>query len=440
MIEARSKLDGLPHQMDLWTDTTDDARLAIVGPYGCGKTMALAVKALLMAQDNQGIDSMLVIPTYSMFRLVHLGEWPTIWKNLNIEVTWRPGDSAWLWPWGSKLWVRSAENPARLAGPNLHAVLFDEPGQMDRAAWDRGSIRARHPESSYRQVVLGGTPEGLNWFADVFDDPKPPNRIIRAKGWHPSMAHAEGQIRDTYGYDDSLMAAYGRGEFVPLRQGRCYRHFKRATHVVPEIPIERALPLVLSCDFNVDTMRWIVMQFGADRIDMIDEIKLGTSGTTEEAAREFVNRYQNQYRGQVIVTGDPAGKARSTGGRIDYQIIQEELGACPAVTSVEMAVPGSHPLQKERVDNMNYHLSGRGLTVRISEKCSDLIRDFERVAWKQGQTVSIQKNDASLTHSSDAATYAVWALARAVGNVEIHTHDSADSMFSSEDPILSQEW
>jgi hypothetical protein len=406
------ELEGLPHQIDLWTDTTDNARLGMVGPYGCGKSLALAIKQALLRQDNPDCDGMLVVPTYSMFRLVHHREWPGIWRRLGLEVRWKAGvDSCWEWPWGSRTWVRSAETPDRLAGPNLSDVSFDEPGQMQRDAWDRGSIRARDPRAVYRQCVLGGTPEGINWFADLFDNPQPPYRTIRARGWHPSMTHAEQQIRDTYGYDESLFKAYGRGEFVPLRQGRCYQHFSRSKHVKPGLEHDPHVPLVLACDFNVDTMRWLVMQFGPDWIRVLDEIRLGASGSTAEAAREFVNRWQSHYKGQVIVTGDPSGSYRTTKStNTDYLVIREELKHVPW-WRVSEQIPSSNPGHKDLVDTTNYHLSGRGKTMEISDRATELIRDLERVRWRPG-TTNIDKTDQSLTHASDALTYAMWMLAR----------------------------
>jgi hypothetical protein len=405
------ELEGLPHQIDLWTDTTDHARIGLVGPYGCGKSLALAIKQALLRQDNPECDGMLVVPTYSMFRLVHHREWPGIWRSLGMEVRWRAGsDSCWEWPWGARTWVRSAETPDRLAGPNLSDVSFDEPGQMHRDAWDRGSIRKRDPRANYRQCVLTGTPEGINWFADIFDNPEPPNRTIRARGWHPSLAGEEQRIRDTYGYDESLFKAYGRGEFVPLRQGRCYQHFSRSKHVVAAPKHDPHVPLVLACDFNVDIMRWEVMQFGPDWIRVLDEIKLGASGSTQDAAREFVNRWQSRHKGRVTVTGDAAGQARSTSGRTDYQVIREELAGVNW-WDVSEQIPKGNPKQKDRVDATNYHLAGRGKTVEIAEHASELIRDLERVRWKPG-TTGIDKSDLTLTHASDAATYAVWMLAR----------------------------
>lgn len=410
-----ARLSGLRHQAALWNDRQTDVEIAITGPLGCGKTLALAVKQLLLRADNKGISGMLVVPTFPVFQAVHSIEWPEIWRQYGVGVEWHHERHGWLWPESfgrSMTYVRTAEIPRRLAGPNLSDVTFDEPGQMDREAYDRGSLRARHPRACYRQVILGGTPEGINWFADLFDDPSPPRKRIRALEWHPTMSHYKQKILERYGYDASLLAAYGRGEFVPLRVGRCYTAFNAAVHV-RELAIEKHCEIVLACDFNVDTMRWEICQIvpGAREFRVVDEIALGAGGTTASAANEFVRRVAPIYgKGrEITITGDAAGKARSTSGEVDYNVLREVLTA--GGYSVRMRVPEANPRQKDRVDAVNYHLAGRGLAVFVSPRCKELIADFQRCAWREG-TSELDKRDPLRTHASDALGYAVWELAR----------------------------
>ncbi len=410
-------IQGLPHQLELWKEGRQDIRVAMVGPLGSGKTYGLAVKALLLSKQNEGFDGLLVVPTYNLFRMVHLEEWPTIWASLGVAAEWNASDSAWTMPWGSKLWVRSAEAPKRLAGPNLAFVVFDEPGQMPREAWDRGSIRARHVGAKFRQVVLGGTPEGINWFADLFAVPQGAYRTIWARSWHPAMAHYPDQLAATYGYDESLLDTYLGGKFVPLRVGRAWRFFDDAKHVTENwLPLyEPTHPLILACDFNVDAMRWEVGQIDAASIRWFDEIALGQGGSTQEAAREFVRRWgvggtRIHHRGSVTITGDASGTARSTSGPTDYQVLEEELK--PAFTyGVRRLTPKANPLVKDRVASTNYHLAGRGRSVTAASRCKELVRDWRACAWRPG-TSELDKSDPLRTHAAEAADYATWMLAR----------------------------
>ena len=166
----------------------------------------------------------------------------------------------------------------------------------------------------------------------------------------------------------------------------------------------------MGCDFNVDTMRWVVAQMTSTEIRFIDEIALGRSGTTEQAAREFVRRYASHV-GLVAVCGDASGMARSTSGPTDYQIIREELAKVPYF-QVTMQIPKANPLQKHRVDNMNYHLAARGKRVLVSPRCKELMIDWERVAWKKGQPTIDKNADPLRGHAADSADYIVWMLER----------------------------
>jgi len=406
-------IDGLSHQLDLWSEETCDLSVAMVGPLGCGKTFGLAVKQALLRVSNRGVDGLLVVPSYPIARKVHFKDWPEIWKSIGIRVVHEKANNAWLWPWGDRTWIGTADEPASLVGPNLADVTFDEPGLMVREAFDRASARARHPKARVRQKVLGGTPEGINWFADLFAEPSAGFRTIFARTWHATMAHYPQQLKDLYGYDESLLAAYVRGKFVPLRVGRCYKPFDRAAHVA-KLPLkhEPGLPLLLGCDFNVDTMRWVVGQVTPREILILDEIALGKGSSTADASKEFVRRWAGKHKGHVVVTGDASGKARSTSGKTDYQVIAEEMRG--PFRELTFDVAGANPRQKDRIDLMNYHLSGRGRRVLVSKSCRELPLDWERVVWKKG-TPEIDKNiDLDRGHASDAADYLVWQRARAL--------------------------
>lgn len=268
------------------------------------------------------------------------------------------------------------------------------------------------------QLAVTGTPEGIpSWYADVFDIHKITEgaggwtrRTIRANRWHPDVADYRDRLVETYSFSQPLLDTYMRGQFVPLRQGRAYSAFDPATHVVSSLPEQPAgLDLYVGADFNIDSMRWVVGYLLPDEVQIIGEIALGANGSTSLAARELVERYGNRHR-RVVVCGDAAGRARSTAGRIDYTVVREELRG--HFRDVTIDVAASNPRQKDRVDAVNYHLSGRGRNVAIHVSCRELIRDLQQVVWKQGARVELDKSNPSLTHASDGFGYLIWQKAR----------------------------
>jgi hypothetical protein len=369
-----------------------------------------------------------------MARKTHVREWPAVLAAVGVPVRFLKSDAAFEWPWGSRLWLGTADNPDSLAGPNMAFALFDEPGMMDDEAIERGTSRVRHPLAKLRQSIFTGTPEGTgNKFAAMFSDPSGGRRTIWARTWHRSMAHYRRQLLDIYGYDESLLATYVGGKFVPLRVGRAWKFYDPAVHN-GEPAYDASSPLILACDFNVDALRWEVGQITPTTIHWLDEIALGSSGSSEAGAREFVRRWSSRHLGQVIVTGDAAGKWRSTSGKTDYQIIQEEVR--PHFSNVLFDLPAGNPRVKDRVDNTNYHLAGRGRTVVVSSRCKELRSDWSACAWKKG-IPELDKSDPVRTHAAEAADYAVWRRARVLRSTSVGA--GAGGSLAA-DPILGAQW
>ncbi|MBD3292311.1 MAG: hypothetical protein GF393_05265, partial [Armatimonadia bacterium] len=411
----RVEYSGLPHQHAFWTDWTDGANIALVGGYGTGKTRALVVKWLLLKYANGGLLDMLVEPTYVMVRDVLMDAIDEVANGeMGLGVEFNKGEHTVVWRNGFRpTLLRSAEEPRRLAGTNLASVGWDEPGLMQREAWNRGSVRVRHPRARVKQNYLTGTPEGINWFARAFNEPISPSKIIRASCWHPSVGDYPKRLMDTFGGSQHLVDAYVRGMFVPLAEGRVYHAFDRMQHVSEngELGYNKHLDLRLTCDFNIHSMRWLVWQLHPGQMQVLDEIALGKSGDVRAAAREFIRRYhpetgdEQPHAGTVIVTGDATGKGKHATGEVAYD--QLEVALREVWPNLVMDVPSANPPVLDRVRTVNHHLSGAGgIRVLIHPRCTELVADLEQNTFREGSQ-DIDKRDAERTHSGDAFGYAV---------------------------------
>lgn len=433
-------LQGLPAQMDFWGDCTDLAVLGLVGPLGTGKTRSLILKDLILhlanhAGTGRAFRTMLVEPTFGMVEDILIpGYEDVIQGEMGIpceivggnrpEIRW----PRWMTPPLDKFpgvgrvgqravtTLRSAEKPKRLAGPNLMAVGMDEPAQMDFEAFKRARPRARHPQAIIRQTFLTLTPEGLGWCADLLDDPQPPVRTIRAHEWHPSFAWYPGVLRDTFKGSDAELATYLGGRFVPLRSGRAYRSFSPV--VIRRAEYVPGLPLILCCDFNIDAMRWEVIQLQRNvnrpggRIIVLDEIALGSNGTVEHAAKRFIERWgpngeRATHGAGCIITGDASGNARSQTGQTCYRELKSVLRG--QFRSISTRVPDGNPRVRDRVDTFNWHLRGAGgWDFWIDPSAIELRKDLERNVWITGRADIEQKRtppDDQRTHAASAVGY-----------------------------------
>ena len=423
------QLYQLPHQHLLWTDESNDSEICLVGPLGTGKTYSLYIKAFYLAKVNGGLPGLLLVPTLTMAKRTHAVEWPILAHTMGFKLTWLPGKQAFQWPWGAMTYVVSAENPQRLAGPNMAYLLVDEPGQMDPEAWERAAGRIRHPAAVLRQKVLAGTPEGLNWYADKFDfeglrrvkyeiggkELIIQRRVIRAKHWHPDMAHYPVQLLDLYGHDTALVDAYARGMFVPMRQGRAYSSYVANVHDDSHVQYNQDKPIVVFCDFNVDYMRWELGHVDERKIHVFDEIAMPPDSTTRGTVDLFIEQYLQEHRAPVLVTGDASGHQRSSSGSTDYKIIKERLSTVDGLEFM-IKTPKKNPRVRDRVDVTNIHLakhSNQSREFRVNPRCEQLKRDLQRVCWpKSGRKVDLDKDsDTSLTHSSEGLSQGIHMLA-----------------------------
>jgi hypothetical protein len=70
----------------------------------------------------------------------------------------------------------------------------------------------------------------------------------------------------------------------------------------------------------------------------------------------------------------------------------------------------SNPVVRERVQLMNAKLAAANgeRLLQVHPRCTELIRDFEQVLYKEGSGVVDKDKDPKRTHLSDALGYLVW--------------------------------
>ena len=340
---------------------------------------------------------------------------------------------------------RSWDSPQGLYGPTILGGVADEFGWMTAAAYSALSSRRA-------ETVTQGFGHFL-WIGNVGNIGSEAQSL-----WEMAQANAEGfesfrwTWRDraaahdcncgaTNGYDVAAMtteaalatkgdhaAAGQRGiylRFIASERGRMSRaqfaqlyvaewadwndlpvyEFDRVANVSAEhAAYDPHLPILLSCDFNVDPMCWTLGQRRGEMGWTFDEIVIPGGATSTAACEEMIRRYPG-HKTEVVVYGDRSGKSRDTRSKTtDYTEINTILSA--HYYQVSMDVPNANPAVGARVAAVNakYRAADGTVNLYVHPRCKTLIEDRVRVSYLPG-TRDIDKRNKNRTHASDADDY-----------------------------------
>jgi hypothetical protein len=318
----------------------------------------------------------------------------------------------------SKILFRAVEEFERLRGSNLAWFGLDELTYTAEQAWLRLEGRLRDPKATKLCGFGVWTPKGYDW---VYE------RFIASKvdGYETVMARPFenrfllDKIPDYYArlkksYDSRFYSQEVLGEYLTLHAGRVYPAFDRSGNI-SEAEIDPSIELLWALDFNVDPMSSVVAQVRRDkRVVVIDEIVLSRA-STYDACAEFLARFES-HAGGLIVYADATGARLQTTGKTDLMILREALRN---YGRVEFRIPTINPAVRDRVTLMNAKLgsaSGERMLM-VHPRCTELIRDFEFVTYKENSQSIDKDRDPRRTHLSDALGYLVWQECGGRGSV-----------------------
>jgi hypothetical protein len=403
---------------------------AIVGGYTSGKTYAICLRAIEYAFVHShiapGIYGAITSPSMPQAKKSVI---PTMKSALAAcglieNVHWKLLKSSPLAfeILGVTIWIQSGALPDYLAGPTLGWAAIDEPFMQKRFVFNIMLSRVRDPRSTMRELMLAGTPEELNWGYDLLvteerEDVSWVQVPTAANPYCPPEVIAV--MKRTY--DPILARAYLEGEFVILSGTAAYTSFSEKETVNAKAEFNKALPLVLCCDFNRSPMSWNIQHepratllagstsFNWADTHVVDEIHIdGTS--TRDAAAEFVRRYGRLGKGHpgpVLITGDYSGTAQSTkSDETDFTevlaAVEKEWGANAMDLQIE-----PNPTHRARVNCTNAellsHMGERHMF--IHPRCTYTIRDYKSAVFAKG-TKKLDKKKYD-PHHADANDYRV---------------------------------
>lgn len=417
-------------QAAFFDDDTPDAALLFCGGWGSGKTMTLWGKALKMSAINSPLPLIWVVPTYDHVLKTLLPKLEELdpdtgqpWFLTPEQYHYHETQHEFTWIGGGPIWFKSAadaEDAKRIAGPNVAGALVDEPALISQRAWRNTTARVRHAGAKLRQTCAAGTADDLSWMQDYFFDPERPTRYRRY-----DMATTENrellqhnpeylaQIQENATEQEIQAFVYGKG--VVLDGQPAYPPFSESLHWLESVePPNRNLPLVLTCDFNVAPMEWVIGQAVAGphgpEARVVDGISLQVA-TIDTACDVFLEKYPSWPAG-IEVYGDATGRIRHVRShRSNYDMIRDRLSVSGLV---EVCVPLANPAVSARLSAVNRLLkNANGVTRLWIRKWSPfrtcptraLVRSLQRSVQKQGSEDLQKPPGETITHASDALGY-----------------------------------
>lgn len=176
--------------------------------------------------------------------------------------------------------------------------------------------------------------------------------------------------------DDNYYNVYVLGKWGQLDiRGKIYKKFIDANIV--SYAYNPRLPIIVCCDFNVDPMKWALIQ-NVNGIDYVFDEIVKPDTDTETMVQELIKRYGTT---NYEIYGDYSGTFRHTSSRTtDYQIIKQYLPAA----SINIK---PNPPVVDRINAVNWRFCNKENKRRllVDPKCVNVIYDAKHSKYKEGK-------------------------------------------------------
>lgn len=338
-----------------------------------------------------------VAPTYKMCKQIL---WDDI-KEKFIRCRWakkiNESDLTITLVNGSKIYLRSGDNPDNLRGVSMDYLVMDEAAMIDQKMW----TEVCRPALSDRQggAMFITTPQGKgSWIYDLW------------QGAHGQENYSAFQYSTIAGGNvpaEEIEAARNELDEKSFRQeyeasfetyaGSIYYNWDSSVHIKKQdVEFKKNEILHVGMDFNVSPIVAIITRINGNEISVIDEIAMEGSNTFE-MAEELTNRYPNN---RLWIYPDASGQARKTSSNTSDHHILRNSGFVLKVRNI-------NPPVKDRIASVNASLMSTDGSVKIhvDPKCRHLIKCISGQTYKEG--TRIPDKSGNLDHAMDAFGYLV---------------------------------
>jgi len=323
------------------------------------------------------------------FKVNNLSGEMLFWNGSKIimkEMAYAPADPEWL----------------RLGSSEYSGVFLDEVGELDERGVDVlfSRIRWKVAETTKVPKMVMSTNPCLGWVRDrfVLDENSEPVQCRENETYipfsvfdNPDEKFRNAYVAALYKISDKAVRErllFGNWLYTDVNEAAAYWKFDGGKHLVMDLK-EKAynpmLPIILSFDFNViPYMSCLAVQidYNKKKVYVIDEL-MGKPENKENNTPKFAQKIRQKYLGEqhtggIVVTGDPAGLARSSvteEGTNNYTVIMSTLDS--PVLRPRKKLLRKQPSQVTRLEFVNSLFSGYdGWEIQIDMRCRRLTEDL----------------------------------------------------------------
>lgn len=409
-----------PKQFEALTSILDGVNkyTLFCGGVGSGKTTLGTHFALDRIKTNPETIGFIGANTYKQLDQSTLKAFFSYLHKYDIDYTFNKApkyssqfkkhDGIISFPNGCQIITRSLDNYEDIRGIEIGWFWLDETRDTKKEAWDVLKARLRCKKSKLLCGMLTSTPNGYDWMYVEFEEKPSQTGKNLGHGYVVSSTRENKKnLPDNYieelesSYDPVLAEQEIEGKFVNTRSGRVYHQFGRDWNI-KEYKYDPFRDIVLCVDFNVNPMKWALIQRVGDKDFVFDELSRNNT-YTQQMAMDIKAKYPNA---NFILYGDYSGNYRDTRSRTtDIEIIKDVLNIPEASVKIKPQPPVVH-----RIDAVNARLRNVKGESRlfVTANCIHVIKDFESVVYdKLGKIEKITTDTVKkeLTHISDAIGY-----------------------------------
>ncbi len=381
---TKRRIEPYPAQEDFIC--CQDRFTGFVGGIGSGKTFAGVVKVLrthgLLVKAGYKPLGLVVGATYPMLRDATLRGFLDIAAD-GVTQFHRSEMRAEL-QWGGEVLFRSADEPDRLRGANLHYVYIDEAALCPSSTWDIviGRLRA---EGTAGPCWVTTTPKGRNWLYHKQNM----MTIFRAFTKDNPYLSPEFVTSLERAYTGDFARQELLGEFVTF-EGVVYSEFSRDIHVVDTIPeglsgwtcgVDEGYTnpsVMLMTGFDGDGRAYIMSEWYRRQVlqdEMLDD------------AWELHCQYHPFFR------VDPSA-----------------AGLIAAMGAKGMTVEGARSEVVDGIRQVKARLQRAGdgkPRLFVHSSCVNTIAEFESYSWKKVRDTYMDQPEKIMDHAMDSLRYAI---------------------------------